>query len=234
MAVRYQIQSPQGVPVSAKGGTQVIGATFQPAIRCPHCMKEGVFRTVNNQSDLVVSHQQAVAGQMRQFNFITSTRICPNAECQGVLFVVHNGVQLIFLAPPEVMDFDASGLPERLSSTLEEAIKCHAASCYRAAALMVRRLLEEICLDKNATGNDLKARLKALGSAVVIPAELLEAADHLRLLGNDAAHIEAKTYDSIGAEEVSVAIALAKEILKGVYQYAGLVEKLKQLAKPQA
>jgi len=61
---------------------------------------------------------------------------------------------------------------------------------------------------------------------------LLEAADELRLLGNDAAHIEAKTYDAIEAEEVEVAIDLAKELLKSVYQYGSLVNRLRALKKP--
>ena len=64
---------------------------------------------------------------------------------------------------------------------------------------------------------------------------MLEAADELRLLGNDAAHIEAKIYDGIGRAEASLAIELAKELLKAVYQYANLVAKLKALRKaPEA
>jgi hypothetical protein len=97
---------------------------------------------------------------------------------------------------------------------------------------MVRRLLEELCEDKKASGNDLKARLAALGGTIVIPQELLTAADELRLLGNDAAHVEAKAYDAIGPNEATLAIELAKELLKAVYQYSALVDKLKVLKKP--
>jgi hypothetical protein len=83
---------------------------------------------------------------------------------------------------------------------------------------MVRRVLEELCDDKKATGSDLKQRLAALGTSVVVPKELLDAADELRLLGNDAAHISAKNYDSIGPEQATLAIELAKELLQAVYQ----------------
>mgnify|MGYP001245890349 CR=1 FL=1 len=96
---------------------------------------------------------------------------------------------------------------------------------------MVRRVLEELCEDKKATGNNLMERLKALGQTVIIPGELLTAADELRLLGNDAAHIEAKTYDQIGPDECSIAIELAKELLKAVYQYTSLVARLQALKK---
>ena len=91
-----------------------------------------------------------------------------------------------------------------------------------------------MCNDKGAAGGDLKQRLAALSGSVVVPKELLDAADELRLLGNDAAHVNAKNYDSIGANESRLAIELAKELLKAVYQYASLVDRLKALKKPSA
>lgn len=53
--------------------------------------------------------------------------------------------------------------------------------------------------------------------------------DDLRLLGNDAAHIEAKTFSEIGKEEIEISIDFTKEILKAVYQYENLLDKLKKL-----
>jgi len=91
-----------------------------------------------------------------------------------------------------------------------------------------------VCNDKGAAGGDLKQRLAALSGSVVVPKELLDAADELRLLGNDAAHVNAKNYDLIGANESRLAIELAKELLKAVYQYASLVDRLKALKKPSA
>jgi hypothetical protein len=52
------------------------------------------------------------------------------------------------------------------------------------------------------------------------------------LLGNDAAHIEAKTYDDVGADEVLAGIELAKEIIKATNQYKGLLGRLQKLKKP--
>src|SRR5262249_40446575 len=116
----------------------------------------------------------------------------------------------------------------------EEAIKCHAAGCYRASALMIRRLLEELCADKNAKGDDLKKRLAALSQTIIVPQGLLAAADELRILGNDAAHIEARTYDQIEKDEAELAIDLAKELLKAVYQYTSLLDRLRKHQKPTA
>jgi hypothetical protein len=133
--------------------------------------------------------------------------------------------------PPQRLDFDSKAIPPRLVKTFEEALACHSESLYVAAAIMIRRTLEELCEDKAATGAYFKERLGALQSSVVLPQGLFAALDDLRLLGNDAAHIEAKNYDSAGEEEVVVGIELTKEILKAVYQLDDLLGRLRALKK---
>lgn len=197
-------------------------------LRCPYCRHKGAFHGLNGCND-VTWHGDVAPN--RKAVFSGGVRKCPNPDCQSLVFIVLQNGKLDTSYPPEIIDFDSSNLPARILETLEEAIKAHGAGCFKASALMVRRVLEELCSDKNATGNDLKTRLAALGGNIVIPQELLSAADELRLLGNDAAHVEAKTYDSIGPNEATLAIELAKELLKAVYQYSSLVSKLKALKK---
>jgi hypothetical protein len=112
---------------------------------------------------------------------------------------------------------------------LEEAITCHAQDCYVAAAMMVRKTLEEVCRDRGAEGNNLKARIAALSTKIVLPQALLEGLDALRLLGNDAAHVESRDYEQVGKEEVEIAIDVTKEILKATYQLESIVARLTQL-----
>jgi len=114
---------------------------------------------------------------------------------------------------------------------MEEAVACHSVECYIASAIMVRKTLEEICRDRGANGANLKERIKALDAKVVIPKELLEGADDLRLLGNDAAHIESQEFNQVGKEEVEVGIEFAKELLKATYQYSSLLQRLRALKK---
>lgn len=193
------------------------------AIRCPHCRKQGVFS--GRLSDLAF-HKEPDGDNAR-----VGIRECPNPECRGIVFFENerHGRQTY---PPETIDFDSSDLPERIVTAFSEAVICHASGAYLAAALMVRRTLEELCEDRGARGKDLKTRLAQLGATIVVPADLLEAADELRLLGNDAAHIEARLYDDIGEAEVALAIDLAKELLKAAYQYGSLVNRLRSLRTP--
>jgi hypothetical protein len=199
------------------------------SLTCPKCRKHGVFYRYHGLSDLTweTKLDQLMPATRRTIGI----RLCPDMECDTFVFVVLENKRLNTTYPPQVLDFDSTNLPATIVASLEEAVRCHSAGCYRASALMVRRVLEELCDDKDARGANLLQKIKALQSVVVLPQELLDAADELRLLGNDAAHIEAKTYDAIEAEEIEVALELAKELLKAVYQYTNLVDRLRALKK---
>ncbi len=197
-------------------------------LRCPACNHAGAFGGLKSCNDVSWTTKTQDGNE----HFYAGMRQCPNLECRALIFIILRQGQLDRSFPPEVIDFDSSNLPQPILATLEEAISCHSADCFKATALMVRRLLEELCEDKGAVGASLKDRLQSLGSNIIVPKELLDAADELRLLGNDAAHIEAKSYNSIGKEEAALAIELAKELLKAVYQYSSLVGRLKALKKP--
>jgi hypothetical protein len=82
-----------------------------------------------------------------------------NQECRGHLFVIVQNGQLVEAYPPVRVDFDPQNLPERILRTFEEAISCHSSGLYIAAAIMVRRTLEEVCADRAAQGKNLKERI---------------------------------------------------------------------------
>jgi len=160
-------------------------------------------------------------------------RICPNPKCCCHVFVVlkFDNAELVASFPPQLIDFEKQNIPDKVLMAFEESVLCHANQCYIAAAIMIRKTLEEICKDRNATGADLKKRIQALGGKIVLPKELLKAMDELRLLGNDAAHVESRVFDNIGVEEVELSVEVTKELLKATYQYEDLLKKLKQLKK---
>jgi len=188
-------------------------------LRCPVCRQRGAFETVGQ--DLLVLPETVVVGQRR----------CPDPNCYThVFFVMKNGSVTVSY-PAERIDFDATDIPAGILKTFEEAITCHANQCFVAAAIMVRKTLKELCRERGATGKNLKERITALGTKVVLPAELLQGLDDLRLLGNDAAHIESQEYDKVGQEEVEVGIEFTKEVLKAVYQYSALLNRLRALKK---
>lgn len=198
---------------------------FNVGLRCPNCGKNGTFEGEKGVKDL------AWTGDGK-FLFV-GIRKCPDYHCRTVVSVFLRSGSPIDTYPNILIDFDSKSIPNTIRNSLEEAISCHGTKAYRACALMIRRTLEELCEDRGAKGNNLAARLKALGATIVVPQSLLDAADELRLLGNDAAHIESKNYDAVSEAEASLAIELAKELLKAVYQYDDLVGRLKALKRTQ-
>lgn len=192
-------------------------------LRCPACRQLGSFEAVIDET--------IHAGGLGQHIWLGQRR-CPNPACHAHVFLVWDETLAVKAAyPPERIDFDAANIPIRIVSTIEEALTCHANQAFVAAAIMVRRTLEEICADRGAQGRTLKDRLQALTGAVILPPALVAGLDNLRLLGNDAAHVEATEYNTIGKTEVELAIDITKEVLKAVYQLNDLVNRLEALKK---
>lgn len=192
------------------------------AVRCPSCGHNGTFETIS--TDLYDNGYQIWFGQ----------RKCPNEKCGiHVFYVKQMFTGEVYTYPQESIGFDKEGIPSNVLAAFEEAIICHSNSCFVASAIMIRKTLEEICSERNATGDNLKKRLQDLGKKIFIPKELIKGMDELRLLGNDAAHIESNTFNQVGKDEIEISIEFTKEILKGVYQYEGLLTKLRGLKKTE-
>lgn len=200
-------------------------------LRCPTCRQLGSFEPLKygaNQGsplyDISADNLSAVTmGQRR----------CPNRSCNTQVFVViqhgPKAAKVVRSFPAERIDFDDSNVPEEIRETFEEAIDCHANGNYRSAAIMIRRTIEVLCDEKNAAGGNLSERIDDLGKQSSLPKAFIDAMHDIRYLGNDAAHIAAKTYNTVGETEVKVAMAVVKELLKSVYQFEGLLKDLKAL-----
>jgi hypothetical protein len=131
-------------------------------IRCPHCQSTGTFPSATQRH---FSYGKMMVNQSRTRGgyFSADIRRCPNKTCRGIVFTLseqketgpkHHGF------PPELLEFNPENLPPRLMATLKEATICHSHGAYRACAMMVRRLLEELCEECDAAGPNLHKRLK--------------------------------------------------------------------------
>lgn len=198
------------------------GSDANITIRCPHCGHNGTFEKLPT-ADINATVEI-------HFDYILGIRRCPNNRCSGhIFFILHIPTHTITSYPPITIAFETDNIPQNVLQPFEEAIICHSNKCYIASAIMLRKTLEEICIEKGAQGNNLLQKIKDLSSKISIPIELAQGMDDLRLLGNDAAHIESQTFKNIGQEEIEVSIDFTKEILKAVYQYESLLQKLRDL-----
>lgn len=190
--------------------------------RCPACGREATFESLPVQ-DLWFAEYRL--GQRR----------CPNGVCHSHVFFIWKSEKgegkVVATFPSQKVPFEKAHIPDKVAATFEEAITCHAQGCFKAAPIMIRRTLEEICRDKGAAGDTLQERVKSLQNVIVVPEQLFKFMDRLRLLRDDAAYVKSREYDEIGKDEAEVGIELTREILKAVYQYSHLIEKLKGLKK---
>jgi len=154
-------------------------------VACPFCGGFGTFQ--------VLSHELTTPP-----NFTISVQACPSTECKGLLVAVFKDSKLQKTYPGLGKPINTENVPERIKNAFREGVDCFANNCFVSAAIMIRKTLEEICIDKGATGGNLYKKIQDLSTKILIPKELIEAMHELRLLGNDAAHIEAETYNNIG------------------------------------
>ncbi|MFC3197557.1 DUF4145 domain-containing protein [Parapedobacter deserti] len=195
------------------------------ALRCPHCGHYGTFERLSGIKDVLALEESVLS-------YFLGLRRCPNAECHGHLFFIADHVGLVNITyPNSTIPFNKENIPEKILNAFSEAISCHSNNCFIASAIMIRKTLEEICKDRGAVGKTLYDRLQDLSTKIVVPKELRDGMQELRLLGNDAAHIESNTFGEIGKEEIEVSIEFTQEILKAVYQYESLLGKLRGLKK---
>jgi hypothetical protein len=183
-------------------------------MRCPHCRREVTLDHIGP------SDQHIIAEGLSLYRL--GWRRCPSPLCHSMVVIVAewSSGQLLATYPPEVINFDATDLPAIVLDAFEEAIKCHAAGCYRAAAMMVRRTLEVLCDERGANGNTLEQRIEHLRDKVSLPIALFNTLHDLRYLGNDVGH-----------DEATAAIMLIREVLKSLYQMDALAKALQAFKK---
>lgn len=151
---------------------------------------------------------------------------CPACEKinvqHGYYHSEHQGhYQPIVIWPQE--DPKILGLPERVQKAFEAANKVKNIDT-NAFAVLLRRLLEIVCLDREAEGRTLNDQLADLARKGELPDRLVGMAGGLRRMGNIGAHASA---GELGDMEVPYLEALCRAILEYLYHAPMLLEKVK-------
>jgi len=141
---------------------------------------------------------------------------------------------LVELFPPREVDFDPHDVPLSVVVSLSEAIRCHAAKCYIAAAIMIRKSMEEICREFQVPGATLSQKIENLAKTTSFSDTIVGSMDALRVFGNSAAHETGEAFDDITEEEMETMIELTKAILKEIYQHRYLKERMQRIVAMRA
>ena len=105
------------------------------------------------------------------------------------------------------------GLPEKILTAYKAAEKVRSIDV-NAYAILMRRLLELVCLERNAKNGSLAVMLKELADKKEIPEKLVKVALGLKDFGNIGAHAGS---GELTVEEIPIVSALSSAILEYVY-----------------
>ena len=120
------------------------------------------------------------------------------------------------------------GLTEPIEKAYRASLKVKAIDA-NAYGVLVRRVLEMVCSDREASGRTLSDKLKDLASKSEIPTKLVDVAEKLRAFGNVGAHAE---LGDLTTEEVPIVEDLCRAILDYIYTAPYLAQRAeKSLAK---
>jgi len=179
------------------------------SIYCPYCHKH---THLNKVGEYGISTGQWWMGECN--------------SCHNVVLIHHREIYPNPLPRP---------INERIKGEIkkdfEEANSCFSVNAFRASAVMARRALQSICLDKGVNENDkLIKQIDWLFSQGIITKDLKEWAHEVRLVGNDAAHPKKPDKDTpISKDDAEEILQLLEQFTQTLYVAPAIAAERKKL-----
>jgi hypothetical protein len=127
----------------------------------------------------------------------------------------------VYPTPPRRM---SPAVPKRLQDCFLEARTCYQAKAYTASAIMCRRALELLAVERGIRESNLAKSLKKLKESADIDQRLYDWADELRLAGNEAVHDVDSHMSQVDARDMN---DLAEAIIDYVFVFQARYEQFK-------
>jgi hypothetical protein len=134
--------------------------------------------------------------------------VCNNPACGFPMLILNDGAMIFPYPGPDPTD---PSIPADIRRDLDEAKKCLAHDCPRAAAVLARRCIQTACIALEA--DPAKALIKQIDQLLangVITKDIQEWLHVGRWIGNDAAHPGG---DDVTKEDAEIAVEMAEEFL---------------------
>lgn len=153
------------------------------------------------------------------------------AECNACHKVVlmNRNTQVIYPNPlPREVD---AKIKESIKKDFEEALQCFSVNAYRAVAIMARRALQSVCLDKGAEEDDnLNKQIDWLHEQRVITSDLQLWAHEVRFVGNSAAHPRKPNEDTpVSKEDADDILKLLEQFCQVLYVAPAIANERRKL-----
>lgn len=189
---------------------------YSKLITCQHCGNVATMKIVGEVND---AYYENFAYNESEWLYSTFYSVLKCPACEKVNIVKYdfddsmsdNDIKYEFLYPKN--STYPIGLPEKILNAYKaaEQVKTIDVNAY---AILMRRLLELVCIDRNAKIDNLSKMLKELAERNEIPEKLVKVAEGLKNFGNIGAHA---SNGDLTENELPIVNALSSAILEYVY-----------------
>ena len=180
---------------------------------CPHCGLPSTFRV------------QAVTQELRENKFTYYVTLkCNYIPCQQNVFVIttrpahmqgQDHTDSVTIFPSRAIPESHKAIPPAVSEDWVEAQKAFEVGAVKAAAVMCRRVLYGVLLDKKCREHPLQEGINELVNLARLPQVVEHWLQEIKEEGHDAAHPYRALI--VPAENVSETMGYTKELLRFVY-----------------
>jgi ribosomal protein S27E len=207
---------------------------MEQIVSCPHCGNETtheILKQVNASEKMYSTLKPDNWFEINVTFYLTRCKTCRNIslfadseidEKQGKLS------EASIFYPKQ--NYFGNEVPETILKTYKEAKRIKNISP-TAFAVMIRKGLEFLCIDKKAKGKTLNTQLKDLSKNGIIPQTLIEMGDTLRFLGNQGAHA---TNYAMGYPEVESIDDFFTAMIEYVYVAPAKLDRLKETIREKS
>lgn len=195
--------------------------TFSKLTSCGHCSNISNMKIIGSISDMEEPNYKdddPMYGSPPEQGIIYSVLKCPACSKTNILsYFWHDCMEsdddITFknIYPPDKNI--PIGLPENIFKAFRAAEKVKSIDV-NAYVILLRRLLELICIDRSAKGDTLAAMLSDLASRNEIPDKLVKVAKGLKDFGNIGAHAG---IGELSENEIPIVTTLCTAILEYIY-----------------
>lgn len=143
-------------------------------------------------------------------------------SCQNVVLLKNDGESIYPSPLPSPTD---SRIMDLVKLDLEEAKLCYSVSAYNATAVLARRAIQSICIDKGANENNkLFQQIDQLYELRVITNDLKVWATEVRYVGNEGAH----PGEIVQKEDAKAILDLTEQLALVIYVMPAMANELKE------
>lgn len=202
---------------------------FSGKIRCEHCKNDVTMQIVAEYCK-VRDYDAPKSGLSWEEGPVYQMLECP--ACEGIsfgMFYWHEyRIELSALKILHPSDnHNIIGLPDRIQQAYDKANRVKSIDV-NAYGVLLGRVIELVCVDRNTDGNTLLEKLKDLSNKGEIPDQLYSVANNLRQLRNIGAHA---SLGELTPYEIPILDNLCRAILEYIYAMPFLIAETVQRIK---